>query len=111
MVAGIVLCLVLCTAGIVAVVQHPPVADKIVDISPGALDGDPAFYEGVTVRLPTSGMQPGPDKKTLVYRKRADLEPVVVLEFDAPVPDPVPVKVTGKVVGRKGPSVVVTGCH
>lgn len=108
-VAGVALCIVLATAGIVGVVGTKCV--NPVDVSPLALDGDPEFYTGVVVRVPTGGTQPGPDAKTLVYRKRADLEPVILFEFEARVPDPVPPKVVGKVAGRRGPSVVVTGCY
>lgn len=102
------LAVVLGTAGVVGVVRNDQNRERV---TYKTLDADPEFYAGKTVRISTEGSQPGTVPNQLVFRKRADHEPVVVLVFSKAVPDPTPKFVIGLCVGRVGNAVRVEQCR
>lgn len=73
------------------------------------LDADPAFFAGREVRVRTDGMESVGGE--LVYRKRSDQPPIVVLRFKGTMPTKLPPVVTGLCLGRQGAVVLVVNCQ
>lgn len=108
-VGGMALAIVLCTAGIVAVVRTAPEPTPP-EVTPVVLDSDPRFFEGRTVRLKTSGMEPTDDPRVWVYRKLAGQPPIVLIRLEHPHKE-LPGYVVGSCIGRHGTAVTVVNCR
>lgn len=104
----VTLAVVLGTCGIVNVVVKNRPADPPVDTSVRIVTSEPEFYKGRVVRLSSDGFE-ARDEHSLVYRKRAGTDPVVVATFVKPVPDPRPKRFTGLCEVRDG-VVHLSGC-
>ncbi len=105
---------ILGTVCIVGVVQEDKrrsrLAEKPCLATFRTLDADPDLYTGRNVKVSTDGSQPGATANELVFRKRADLEPVVVLIFTKAVDVKTPKFAIGVCAGRIGNAVRVKDC-